>query len=96
MSNKIEKGQKRLNLIKGQLASLNALLTKNKTILDGNDKNIWTGFYKKPVFERITQISKIFKDIDIEKLKSGGLTLIRADSMVENCIGLINLPVGLG
>ena len=32
----------------------------------------------------------------MEKLKTGGLDVIRADSMIENCIGLISIPVGLG
>jgi len=99
----------RLNLLKEHLNAsdperslLSAPITlsngflPNKVVLETNENNIWTGFYKKPVFERISQISKIFNDLDLEKLKSGGLNLLRADSMIENCIGIINLPVGLG
>jgi hydroxymethylglutaryl-CoA reductase len=41
-------------------------------------------------------VSKIHKNLDIERLKTGGLDLTRADSMIENCIGLISIPVGLG
>ena len=61
-----------------------------------NEKDIWKGFYKKNILERQIQIKKIYDDVDIEKLKTGGLNLLRADNLVENCIGVISLPIGLG
>ena len=42
------------------------------------------------------QIKKLFENVDTEKLKNGGLNLLRADNLVENCIGVISLPIGLG
>ena len=82
----------RLNLIKRHLSSNTIGLPSNITIQD----NIWNGFHKKLVHERLLHIKKINKDIDIEKLQTGGLNLVRADSMIENCIGVISIPVGLG
>ena len=34
--------------------------------------------------------------IDTQKFLDGGLTLERAELMIENCIGKISLPLGLG
>lgn len=34
--------------------------------------------------------------MNIEKLKNSGLNLLRADNLVENYIGVISLPIGLG
>jgi len=97
LSNINQIGLRRLSRVRDHLLSNKTKsIIPNKVILENNENNIWTGFYKKPVFERISQINKIFKDIDVDLLKSGGLTLLRADSMIENCIGMINLPVGLG
>ena len=50
---------------------------------------------KKNILERQRHIQKLYPDIDLELLKTGGLTLLRADSIIENCIGLVTLPVGL-
>jgi degradative hydroxymethylglutaryl-CoA reductase len=83
------KGLARLNLIRNQLSSG---LPSKLTIPD----SIWSGFHKKSIHERHLQLKKINSDINIDKLKTGGLDLIRADSMIENCIGIISIPVGLG
>jgi degradative hydroxymethylglutaryl-CoA reductase len=54
------------------------------------------GFYKKTVAQRHDIFRKNFQDTSIEILKSGGLTTEYANLMVENCIGKISLPLGLG
>ena len=35
-------------------------------------------------------------DLIIENFETGGLTLSHAELMVENCIGKVSLPLGLG
>jgi len=35
-------------------------------------------------------------DLDIDTLKTGGLSLNNADLMIENCIGILPIPLGLG
>lgn len=55
-----------------------------------------SGFYKKSISQRQQLIKKINPEVETELLNHGGLELSRADSMVENCIGKISLPVGLG
>jgi degradative hydroxymethylglutaryl-CoA reductase len=37
-----------------------------------------------------------YKEVDEFNLKEGGLSLNYADKMIENCIGKISLPLGLG
>ena len=69
----------------------------NNIDTDNNQiQNIWSGFRKKNIIERQMQIKKLYENVDIEKLKNGGLNLLRADNLVENCIGVISLPIGLG
>ena len=63
---------------------------------NNNDSLIWSGFRKKNIIERQIQIKKLYDNIDIEQYKTGGLNLLRADNLIENCIGVISLPVGLG
>ena len=58
--------------------------------------SIWNGFHKKSILERQLQIKKVYPNVDLEKLKEGGLSLLRADNMVENCIGVLSIPIGLG
>ncbi len=82
--------------------SVNKKMNEIKTNGDNNKSqnsqmpNIWSGFHKKNIVERQLQIKKLYDNVDIEKLKNGGLNLLRADNLVENCIGVISLPVGLG
>ena len=61
-----------------------------------NDNMIWSGFRKKNIIERQLQIKKLYDNVDIEQYKTGGLNLLRADNLIENCIGIISLPIGLG
>ena len=58
--------------------------------------DLWKGFYNKSILERQLQIKKLYQNVDLEKMKNGGLNLLRADNMVENCIGILSIPVGLG
>ncbi|OHT15833.1 hydroxymethylglutaryl-CoA reductase, degradative family protein [Tritrichomonas foetus] len=57
------------------------------------------GFFKLPLEERITRLSKLFDltDEDIEAMKTleSQLTLSSADSMIENCVGRHISPIGV-
>ncbi|MEW5851115.1 MAG: hydroxymethylglutaryl-CoA reductase, degradative [Myxococcota bacterium] len=57
------------------------------------------GFYQLPVHER-RQVMQHHLELAPEHLKAlspeGGLTLEVADKMVENCVGILGMPVGLG
>jgi hydroxymethylglutaryl-CoA reductase len=57
------------------------------------------GFYKLELAARHAELQARFglSDADLAILSQGaGLTWARADKMVENCIGVFGLPVGLG
>ena len=41
-------------------------------------------------------MTKIYPDLDTDVLKMGGLSTDTADYMIENCIGILPLPLGLG
>ena len=53
-----------------------------------------SGFYKKPVEERIRLVSEFagLSDEDVSLLRSGGLSLDVADRMIENVLGLMAYP----
>ena len=53
---------------------------------------LWSGFYKKTIQERQNQLKLVYPHIshDIE------LGQDIADNMIENCIGTLGLPLGLG
>ncbi|KJE88891.1 hydroxymethylglutaryl-CoA reductase [Capsaspora owczarzaki ATCC 30864] len=55
---------------------------------------LWTGFYKKTVDERRDLLALAFPRVPQPAFD--GLDETAADNMVENCIGTIGLPVGLG
>ena len=75
----------------------NLIGTKKIDNIENNQlQSIWSDFRKKNIVERQMQIKKLYENVDIEKLKNGGLNLLRADNLVENCIGVISLPIGLG
>lgn len=58
---------------------------------------MWSGFYQKAIKERLKQIEKINPDLQVDHyLKDGGLTIEQADLMIENCIGKVSIPLGLG
>lgn len=59
-------------------------------------KNIIRNFHKEPYQQRHEKLKKIFPQLDIETLIKGGLSLELADNMIENCIGVIPIPLGLG
>lgn len=79
---------KRLNSVTGHL-------TSNK-LNEQVAKSISSDFHKKTVAQRQETLQKILPKIDKEILKSGGLSLERADYMIENCYGVLALPLGLG
>eukprot|EP01126_Amoeba_proteus_P031893 TRINITY_DN3119_c0_g1_i3.p1 TRINITY_DN3119_c0_g1~~TRINITY_DN3119_c0_g1_i3.p1 ORF type:complete len:370 (+),score=73.34 TRINITY_DN3119_c0_g1_i3:129-1238(+) len=58
----------------------------------GNDRDLWSGFYKKSLTSRQQQINEILPGTQ----KSEKLREEVADNMIENCIGTFSLPLGLG
>lgn len=56
---------------------------------------IWSGFYKKSVADRLELLQLARPELDHNALKKG-LPFHVADNMVENCIGVMGLPLGLG
>lgn len=58
--------------------------------------DVWTGFYKKTIAERQLQLTLAFPNLFQDSGRIHGLKEQVADSMIENCIGTIGLPLGLG
>ena len=61
----------------------------------------WSGFFKRPVPDRQEQLlsacgGALARDQALGVLNSGGLSVLAADAMVENCVGTVALPLGLG
>src|SRR5712692_9063606 len=55
------------------------------------------GFYKMKMAERLRRLAAALDDRDLGGLgESGTLPLANADAMIENAIGVLGLPVGLG
>ena len=82
----------------GKNAITNPSLSNNQPLQLSSNlcTSIWNGFHKKSILERQLQVKKVYPNVDLEKLKEGGITLLRADNMVENCIGILSIPLGLG
>jgi hydroxymethylglutaryl-CoA synthase len=59
--------------------------------------NLWSGFYKKPLSERWDQLALVFSDFESWRplLENGGLEPKTADLMIENCIGVCSMPLGV-
>lgn len=55
------------------------------------------GFYQKSVAERLAQLidQQVLHPGDVEQLEQGGLDLSRADTLIENVIGVYRMPIGL-
>lgn len=68
----------------------------NNKNIDKSKDSVWKGFHKISLLERQNHLKSNYSDFDVNYLNSGGLEIIRADSMIENCIGKISLPLGLG
>src|SRR5438128_4443756 len=57
------------------------------------------GFYKMKIAERLRRVAEALEldDDDLEGLgQSGTLPLLNADAMIENAVGVLGLPLGLG
>ena len=53
-------------------------------------------FYELSIDERVENVdSRLEKPIDRESLRNGGLTVEEADTMIENVIGLLSLPLAV-
>lgn len=67
---------------------------------DESSRSRFPAFYKRPVFERVRMLHERgwLSDEDYRALASGdhGLRLSKADKMIENVIGVMGLPLGLG
>lgn len=59
-------------------------------------KNIVKNFHRQPIEQRLDQLQKLYPYLDTQGMKAGGLSLELADHMIENCIGVISIPLGLG
>ncbi|KAJ3388355.1 hypothetical protein HDU92_001547 [Lobulomyces angularis] len=57
----------------------------------------WSGFYKKAILERQNHLKLVYPQIFNQKdsFPLNGLDLQLANGMIENCIGVMGLPVGL-
>ncbi|MDH7596776.1 MAG: hydroxymethylglutaryl-CoA reductase, degradative [Methanothrix sp.] len=53
------------------------------------------GFYKLPPDERLEKIVEACGDAEIKEMVKSGLSLEQADKMVENVIGLFQVPLGI-
>ncbi len=55
------------------------------------------GFYKMKMAERLRRLAAALEDPDLEGLgESDTLPLANADAMIENAVGVLGLPVGIG
>jgi hypothetical protein len=48
------------------------------------DSDVWNGFYQKPLQTRLDQLKLLYPDLTMKGLPSD-----IADSMIENCIGML-------
>jgi len=55
------------------------------------------GFYKLSLEERIRAVREFsgLSEEEVNILKSGGLSLVSADKMIENVVGILSLPLGI-
>lgn len=58
--------------------------------------SIWSGFHQKPIKDRLNLLKRLYPTLDEDIFLKGSLTPAQADMMVENCVGKIELPLGLG
>jgi len=63
-----------------------------KAIKEDNNEDVWSGFYKKNLPTRIDQLRLMYPGLPLAKELPDTI----ADNMIENCIGTISLPLGLG
>mmetsp|Transcript_7673 Transcript_7673/g.6935 ORF Transcript_7673/g.6935 Transcript_7673/m.6935 type:complete len:565 (-) Transcript_7673:979-2673(-) len=77
-----------MGMIKNQFTQNSVATTKANPI--------WTGFHKKTFKERIDHLKKLDPGLFTEPFETGGLNTSIADHMVENCIGKLSVPMGLG
>lgn len=59
-------------------------------------KNLTKNFHREPFAQRIEKLSKILPNLETKILQHGRLSIELADNMIENCIGIIPLPLGSG
>jgi hydroxymethylglutaryl-CoA reductase len=53
-------------------------------------------FYKLPIQDRLDVVSShVGQELDYETLRTGGLNMDLADSMIENVVGILSLPLSI-
>lgn len=63
---------------------------------DHEESKVFNKFYLKTMDEKHNLLKSTHPEIELSHFVTGGLDLKRANSMIENCIGIISLPIGLG
>lgn len=56
----------------------------------------WSGFHRKSLSERRAQLAELFPEVSAPSSTESDLPSHVADVMIENCVGTISLPLGLG
>lgn len=84
-----------------QPTNLQRLATINRHLTAEQQKstkipNMWNGFFNKTLGEKQSLLKLSYPDLQLDAFENGGLSVARANLMIENCIGKISLPVGLG
>ena len=82
----------RLNAVKRQLLAAQPRPEPDSSVM----RSVAVNFHKKPLEERLSELTKLYPQLDTEMLRRGGLSPLVADFMIENCIGVLPLPLGLG
>jgi hypothetical protein len=55
----------------------------------------FSGLYKLTVAKRVEKLLQKIPNIDVSLLESGGLTMPKADIMIENVVGKVSLPLAI-
>ncbi|CAD8162824.1 unnamed protein product [Paramecium octaurelia] len=85
----------KIQQIRDQMTNNNSITDQSTQQSQKQYNQLWTGFYKKTIQQRLDQLEKTM-NVNVEPFKDGGLSLQNANLMVENCIGKISYPLGLG
>ena len=57
--------------------------------------SVWSGYFRKTLPERQEQIRIMKPNLPIDALNTGSLPTDTANIMIENCIGVLALPMGV-
>ena len=86
-----------LNFKKQDMSAINQVAKRLKKLdqeITSNDD--FKGFYKMSIDDRLKKLDKnIVGTLNKEILETGGLSLPKADAMIENVIGIVGLPLAI-